>query len=242
MLKAPNSAINVFDNSKAAVNNFFQGQFQSDVITRDPLVSGYAFIKWLKVPSWVLKQYPSFRELTEKNFRAFGGLQDIDLNTFAIQEGFSQSENQFAGGAQMGQGFTLTHREYSGSPIRNSYTHWVSGVRDPVTNISRYPKEYGLEYSAANHTGELLYVMTRPDADNTGNSKIIEFACLYTMVMPTRIHLGHLNFQAGSNDGAELEQQFIGVPHISPAVDEIAIAELKALYPFMTMGDWKRSP
>jgi len=240
-LKKPSSSINVFDVAKATPDTFFQGQFQSEQIVRDPLISGYAFVKWLKVPTWVEKEYSGFRALTEKNMRAFGGLQDIDLNTFAMQEGFSNSENMFAGGAQMFQGFTMTHREYSGSPIRNAYTHWVTGVRDPVTNIARYPRDYQMEYSAANHTGELLYVMTRPDADNVNNGKIIEFACLYTMVMPVRIHLGHLNFTAGTNDGSELEQQFVGVPHISPAVDEIAVQQIRNTYKFATMGDFTRS-
>ena len=241
-LKKPSSNIQPFNYSAASTNTFFQGQFQSDTIVRDPLVSGFAFIRWLSVPGWVTKEYPDFQAMTEKNLRAFGGLNDIDMSTFAIQEGFTGSENQFAGGAQMFQGFTMTHREYSGSPVRNAYTHWVTGVRDPVTGVATYPKNYPeFEYTAKNHTAELLYIMTRPDADNVSNSKIIEFACLYTMVMPTRIHLSHLNFTAGTNDGTELEQQFVGVPHISPAVDELAIQELKKIqYTFMNMGDFKR--
>ena len=239
-LKKPSSSINQFNYTAASTSNFFQGQFQSDTIVRDPFVGGYAFIKWLHVPTWVEKEYPTFQALTEKNLRNFGGLNDIDMSTFAIQEGFSGSENMFAGGAQMFQGFSMTHREYSGSPIRNSYSHWVSGVRDPVTNIATYPKNYSLEYSAKNHTGELIYIVTRPDADNTSNASIIEFACLYTMVMPTRMHFSHLNFTAGTNDGSELEQSFIGVPHISPAVDELAAAQLAKLqYSMMNMGDFK---
>ena len=239
-LKKPSSSINQFNYTAASTSNFFQGQFQSDTIVRDPFVGGYAFIKWLHVPTWVEKEYPTFQALTEKNLRNFGGLNDIDMSTFAIQEGFSGSENMFAGGAQMFQGFSMTHREYSGSPIRNSYSHWVSGVRDPVTNIATYPKTYSLEYSAKNHTGELIYIVTRPDADNTSNTSIIEFACLYTMVMPTRMHFSHLNFTAGTNDGSELEQTFVGIPHISPAVDEIAAAQLSKLqYSFMNMGDFK---
>ena len=238
-LKAPSASINVFDNTKAASPTFFQGQFNSDTIVRDPYVSGYSFVKWLNVPAWVIAQYPSFAALTEKNLRAFGGLTDIDMNTFAISEGFTNSENMFAGGIQRFQGFTMTHREYSGSPIRNSYTHWVTGVRDPATNIARYPRDNpGTEYTAANHTGELLYVATRPDADNVTNGKIIEFACLFTMVMPLRMHLNHLNFTAGSTEGSELEQQFTGVPNISPAVDDLAVQMLQNLYSFVDMGDF----
>lgn len=235
-----NDKIMQFDYNAADTKNFFQGQFQSDTIQKDPLVSGFAFIKWLNVPDWVSKEYGSFQKMTEKNLRAFSGINDIDMNTFAIQEGFTGSENMFAGGAQMFQGFSMTHREYSGSPIRNAYTHWVTGVRDPVTGVATYPKKYQKEYSAKNHTGELIYIMTRPDADNTGNAKIIEFACLYTMVMPTKVPMGHLNFTAGSNDGTEIEMTFVGVPHIGANVNEIAIREIQKLnYEFMHAGDYK---
>ena len=233
-----NEGINTFDTTKATAGNFFQGQFQSDTIVRDPLVSGFAFIKWLHIPKWVTDEYKGFKDITEKNLRAFSGINDIDMNTFAIQEGFTGSENMFAGSAQMFQGFSMTHREYSGSPIRNAYGHWVSGVRDPATGIATYPAKYNLEYTAANHTGELIYIMTRPDADNK-KASAIEFACLYTMVMPTKIPMGHLNFTAGSNDGSEIEMPFVGVPHVGKAVNEIALAQLDSIYKFMSAGDFQ---
>lgn len=235
-----NEGINSFDTTKATDKNFFQGQFQSDTIVRDPLVSGFAFIKWLNVPDWVESVYRGFKELTEKNLRAFSGINDVDMNTFAVQEGFTGSENMFAGSAQMFQGFSMTHREYSGSPIRNAYGHWVSGVRDPVTGIATYPAKYQKEYSAANHTGELLYIMTRPDADNVNTPSVIEFACLYTMVMPTKIPMGHLNFTAGSNDGTEIEMPFVGVPHIGKRVNELAAEQIRSLsYGFMNAGNFE---
>lgn len=231
MLKRPSNAINVYGGSDVhgdpAQANFFTGGFNTTEIQRDPLISGYAFIAWLKVPTWVKQEYPSFAETYEKNFRAFNGMQDIDLSTVSITEGFSNSENHFAGQMQNFQGFSLTAREYSGSPIRNSVTHWTTGIRDPRTNIARYPREYNLDYSARNHTGELLYVVTRPDADNVNaNGKNIEFACLWTMVMPTRVPLSHLNFTAGSNDVSELELPFVGVPVINPNVDDLAVQTL----------------
>jgi hypothetical protein len=233
----PSSEINVYDDTLATTSTFFQGDFQSDGIVRDPLITGFAFIKWLNIPSWVTSVYPGFQALTEKNLRSFSGIQDIEITAASIAEGFTNSENNFAGGIQRYQGFSMSHREYSGSPIRNIYSHWVTSVRDPATGIATYPKDFGLEYTAANHTGELIYIMTRPDANNTADGKIIEFASLYTMVMPARMPLGHLNFQSGSNEPApELEQTFFGVPHISSAVDEVAVETLTSLYPFVTMG------
>jgi hypothetical protein len=231
--------INVFDTTLAQQSTFFQGDFQSDGIVRDPLITGFAFVKWLNVPNWVTAAYPGFQAITEKNLRNFGGISDIEISAAAIQEGFTASENNFAGSIQRFQGFTMSHREYSGSPIRNSYTYWVTGIRDPATGIARYPKVAGVEYSAANHTGELIYIMTRPDADNTSDANIIEFSCLYTMVMPSKVPLSHLNFQAGSNEpAAEIEQSFFGVPHISAQVDAVAVTQIANVYPFVTMGDF----
>lgn len=244
MLKRPSSKISQYGvgssvHGKATAENFFNGGFNTQDITRDPLVTGYGFIVWRKLPTWVTKEYPDLREMHEKLFRSFNGLQDIEMNTSAITEGFSNSEYQVATSAQNFQGFSMNFREYSGSPIRNSITHWVSGIRDPRTNLARYPKEYGLEYSAKNHTGELLYIMTRPDADNaSANGKNIEFACLMTAVMPTRIPLSHMNYTAGSNDTPEIELSFTGVPIIGPKVDDLAVSELGRVSSyFKTLGD-----
>jgi len=201
---------------------FFQGRSKTDSIDRDPLVSGYAFVKWLHLPSWVESQYKDFAALTEKNLRTFEGISDIELGTFSANEGFTNSETHYAGGIQRFEGFSMTHREWSGSPIRHAYTHWVTGIRDPATGIARYPKDFGLEYSAKEHTGELIYIMTRPDADNVSSNGVIEFACLYTAVMPTKIPLGHLNFTAGTNDGTELAMTWKGVPNISDEVNKLA--------------------
>lgn len=247
MLTRPSNAINVYGSTAVqgdpAQANFFNGGFGTTEIQRDPLLTGYAFIAWLKLPTWVTREYPSFKETYEKNFRAFSGMQDIDMNTVSVTEGFSASENQFAGSAQNFQGFSLTAREYSGSPIRNSITHWVTGIRDPRTNIARYPRQYNMEYSARNHTGELIYIVTRPDADNTAsNGKNIEFACLWTMVMPTRAPFSHLNFTAGTNDNPELELPFTGVPIINKAVDDLAVQVLKRVSAnIQTMSEVQRS-
>ena len=233
MLKGPHQSIQESGHrDRANAADYFRGHFKSQQIIRDPFVSGYSFIKWLAVPSWVEQdEYADFKAASEKNFRAFSGISSIDLNTFALNEGFSNTENMFAGGAQMFQGFSITHNEYSGSPIRNMYTKWVSGIRDPVTNMATYPKEYNLEYTAKNHSGDLLYVVTRPDANNVEKKTIIEFSCLYTLVMPTRIALDHLNYTAGSNDPVQIEMAFTGVPHISPAVDELAGNQLASMWP-----------
>jgi hypothetical protein len=106
------------------------------------------------------------------------------------------------------------------------YDKWVQGVRDARTGIATYPAKYGVEYSAFNHTGELLYIVVRPDANNSG-ADIIEKAVFYSNVMPKIVPNGHWNYTVGSQDLVQIEIPFSGVPEMNPYVDEFARQILK---------------
>ena len=80
-----------------------------------------------------------------------------------------------------------------------------------------------------------LYIVTRPDANNV-SMKNIEFAAYYTNVFPTRIPLGHLNYEMGSHDIQKIEIPFRGNLHISAQVDEYAKTLLETTYAFRTEG------
>jgi len=230
----PGSQINIYDDSLAANKYFFQGapNTNQDTLNYDPFLPGYAFIFWFKLPTWLTANFPNFANLTQKNFMAFSGLSDIDLQTVAHNYGFANNEYHVASTIQkQNTEFTLRHTEFSGSPIRNAYTFWVSGIRDPETGIATYPKFAGIDYAAKNHTAEMLYVVTRPDVNNTAKNNI-EFACYYTAIMPKRIPLNHLNFELGSHDIQNLEIPFSGNLHISPQIDAFAKTTLDSAYHF----------
>jgi hypothetical protein len=244
-------------------DNFFNGAINTIDVAYDPLISGYAFIKWLSLPGWVEGNFSStvptygnknvsgnsanslapsdpgdylflngFRALTQRTFLALSGLASIELATVAQNYGFANNEYQIAAGITKGNTeFTIRFQEYSGSPIRNSIAHWVSGIRDPETGVATYPQWTGT-YGAAYHTGQLLYIMTRPDADlnqlqsgslkATSQRNIIEFAALWTGVFPTRIPMDHLNYEQGTHDVATVEVPFKGVFHMSKNVNDLA--------------------
>jgi hypothetical protein len=207
--------------------DYYRGWFNTVQQHVDPLITGYAFVKWYDLPTWVTDFNSQFTNLTEKNLRAFDLPGDIEINKISSQAGFSTEETEFAGSIGKPTGFQMTHKEFSGSPIRHAYSHWVSGIRDPKTGVATYPLFSGLEYAAVNHTGSLLYVMTRPDATNFDNAAIIEFAAYFTNVMPTKIPLGHLNFSAGSNDAQEIQMSFTGMMHFGQSVTAFAAAEMQ---------------
>lgn len=232
----PDLGIRIYDSSLANKPNFFKGADNLQTLEFDPLVGGYAFIVWTKVPSWVLKEYPGFKHMTQKNFKGFSGLQDMELQTGAHTHGFAANEYHVATNMQkQNTDFSLKHAEFSGSPIKNMYQLWVTGIRDPQTGIATYPKIYGMDYAAKNHTGELIYIMTRPDANNT-EKKNIEFAAYYTNVMPTKLPLGHLNFELGQHDIQDLEISFKGTLNLSAQVDAFAQQMLKTSYAFRSEG------
>jgi len=236
----PSTQINVFKTDIAANKNFFTGSLDLQTLDFDPLVTGYAFIKWVTLPSWVTKVYPQFAALTEKNFKEFGGLSDIELQTFGVTHGFNANEFHVAGGIQkQNTEFTLKHQEFSGSPMKNMYQYWISGIRDPETGIATYPKIHGMDYATANHTGELIYIVTRPDANNVDKNNI-EFAAYYTAVMPKAIRLSHFNHTIGTHDQVEYDQSFSGDFHMSAKVDEFAKKVLKerVQFGFAEMGEF----
>ena len=221
-----NTADNRAIGNMAGATNKFTGGFNTSIIA-DPYLSGYAFTKWIGLPTWIdeiagadsVKNYQAY---SERAMRNFSGISSIDLSTVALNMGFSNSEAMFASGIQNFQGFSMTHKELQGSPLSRFYSGWVQGIRDPRTNIAIYPQLKDKKpYCAENHTCSLLYVVTRPDVMSTDadvKTNPIEYACLYTMVMPLRMPMDHYNFSAGSSDMTDLEMSFAGVPHFGAAI------------------------
>lgn len=233
-----NTALASHDASPATTN-FFTGSVNTGKNSFDPYVSGYAFIVWLKVPSW-LPNPDVFKQFSQKNFKSFGGLQNIELETEGVRQGFTANETHYTKGVgNKPSEFTLKYQEHSGSPLTKEYNGWVSGIRDPKTGIAVYPKQFGVEYHSDNHTGTLLYVVTRPDADNFGG-KNIEFASLWTHVQPKRINLEHFNFESGSHDFSELEQPFSAYMNIGSEVEKFATDYVASrVYPFYSENSFE---
>lgn len=225
----PGQNINAFKHDNAgqcASGSWFTGKMNTQVLDFDPLVTGYAFFVWTKLPFWVEDTYKNFKHMTQKNFKAFEGIQDIELQTAQYTHTFNANAYEYATSIQKGNtNFSIRHQEFSGNPIKNMYSFWVTGIRDPETDIALYPRAFGCEYAAKNHTGELLYIVTRPDANNTTHHNI-EFAAYYTAVMPTKVPIGHFGYNQGDHNSPEIDINFVGDFHIGPEVDDFAASVL----------------
>lgn len=239
MLKHDSNSIIVFDTNIATQNYFFNGSFNTLELDFDPLINGYSFFKWTRVPQWVTDAYPGFKAMTEKNFKEGFSLGDIELETLAMTHGFNANEYNYASGIKKNNtDFNIKHQEFSGSPIRNMYQYWITGIRDPETGIATYAKAVSTEYSAKNHTGEIIYIVTRPDANNVDTNNI-EFACYYSAVIPTKIQLSQFSHAIGTHNEVEYDQSFKGCFHMSAAIDAYAKTVLaNQVYGFREMNEF----
>ena len=223
MLRHDVNSVIVFDNANIATSNyFFNGSFNTLQLDFDPLINGYSFFKWTRVPKWIETAFPGFRDMTEKNFKEGFSISDIELETLTMTHGFNANEYNYASGIKKNNtDFNIKHQEFSGSPIRNMYQYWITGIRDPEIGIATYAKAVGTDYSAKNHTGEIIYIVTRPDANNVDKNNI-EFSCYYSAVIPTKIQLSQFSHAIGSHNEAEYDQSFKGCFHMSASVDAFA--------------------
>lgn len=236
------SSIRVYDQTPSSNGNFFTGGLNfHNLENYDPLITGYAFIIWDNLPGWVEAVFPNFKYLTQKNFISFNGISDIELQTAEYNYGFSNNSYNVPAGIQKGNTeFSLTHKELSGSPIKNGYQFWVSGINDPETGISEYGAAFNIDYSMANHSCSMTYIVTRPDANNIERPNI-EFSAYYTNVFPTKIPIGHFNYTQGTHDTVDIEQSFKGTIHLGPKVDAYAASKLREAYMFLTEGNFDPS-
>ena len=229
-----------------STDNLFTGVWnlnENNIERFDPFIGGQAAIYWTRLPQFFTTDATkNFRSLTTRNFKSFSGIGDITLDTDQISHGFTGNELPVATTIKKeNTSFTLKHYELAGSPIRELYQYWVTGIRDPETGIATYHgqlKEGGLTYSMKNHTGELIYVVTDPSFA-LGGASGIEFAAYYTNVFPTKIPQDHLNYSSGDHGLVEVDIEFRGCFHQSSDINSLAAQIMKSSAYNKTYGDYK---
>ena len=196
------------DNGRLSQYNFYQ--------------SGFAKIFWLTLPTFMELTKPDlvskFKNYTEKGHTSF----DMSTNTEDITGGIAgNSFKQVTGVKDDFDSFTIKCYEQVGSPLRETISYWLFGIRDPETGYATYQGivdtiEGG--YDPMNHTAELLYVVTDPSGSENG----IEYACLIQNIIPTKVPMSHLNMTHGEHSVAEIDLEFTGYKRESAYINEQA--------------------
>lgn len=216
---------------------------QGNIGQFDFMVGGYAMFKWVTMPTFMELGNPEltkrFKNLTEKASTSFEGINDISLQTEDVTGGFAgNSFKQVTNIKEEFDTFSMKVYEMNGSPIREAIAYWADGIRDKATGLATY---HGLVdtieggYTARNHTAELIYIVTNPSLSYNA----IEYACLITNIMPTKIPMSHLNYSHGDHPLVSFDLEFSGTKYESQYINAKAVEILKNYRDLSTYMDFK---
>jgi hypothetical protein len=131
---------------------------EKDVPTMGMKAASYAFIVWVNTPDWFKDDelMKDFVEKSQTKFKAFEGFRDIEISgDFDFNDTVELDDEP--------NHITLTHKDNLDMEIFNLYTRWY--------------KNQTLDDDA-----KLLYIMARPEVDETGAKYVVEFAAGYEIL------------------------------------------------------------
>lgn len=194
----------------------------------DPLVTGRARIFFLQMPRFMealmKEETRNFKHLLEYGNVSIDGIQNTTLDFSQMGGGYAGRQFDVATIAKdETSSITIKVYEFSGSPVREYVDNWITGISDPHTGIGHYHgmvNDGAIPYAAKNHTAEAIYVHTGP----TGMASDIEYACLFTNMIPKTVKKDHFNYESGSHEIVQTDIEFTTVKYESPQINSVAVA------------------
>lgn len=217
---------------------------------------GYYFLVVVDIPDFLkelAKKSTAYANLIntyvhilEYEFKGLSGLEDMTGETAEISDGISSVNMINKVNFQSASTFSMNYNERSGSILTKVNQLFLTGIKDPRTQIKTYhglvgfdndtlgvDKSYAL-YSPNGNRGrrpgwenevfKFLYFNT----DNT--AKAIENAYYIVSAQPTKAELSIYAGDKGSYDFPELSMEFSGYPIIGSKVNSAAMDILKAIH------------
>lgn len=203
----------------------------------DLFEGGYSFIKVLKIPTFIekLKSKDTVYEniinnyvhILENEFKGLDGLENMTADNLEITDGIKNVNFINKVNTQGASTITLNgYSERSGSVITKFNRLFLSGIKDPHTQIKTY---HGLIETGElrplyeNEVFTILYVVT----DNT-MMNVEESFVLYNG-QPTNAELNIYNTTRGEYDKKELSLEFQCIPYTNDYVNQKAQEMVQSL-------------
>jgi hypothetical protein len=192
----------------------------------NPYESGYAaFIicgmpKFIEALAAVNDSYNSlvdnWKHIIEYEFKSFDGIQDISADTTQLGDDLNNINVITKVNMQSATEFSLTYDEKSGSPLTKFAKLYLTGIKDPRTQVKTY---HGLIHSGAMEPGfenevfTFLYIVT----DNT--MREVEAAYLLLGCQLNSVDTDMYNYTKGDIGKKETTVKFSGYPVTSSFVE-----------------------
>lgn len=176
--------------------------------------SGYGFLFVLSGPEFCEKLaqqnqnyanlYENFKHILALEFKGIDGIENITSDTLDITDGISSLNILGKIQQQSASQVTFRFQERSGSPITKFISWYLTGIRDPRTQVKTYHGlvDQGYEPDYSKEIFTLLYINT----DNT--AKKVENAYLFLAAQPTQAETSIYNSEKGQIEFKEVSVEF----------------------------------
>ena len=195
----------------------------------NPYETGYAafiicdlpvFIKALaKHNSSYNKLIQNWAHIIEYEFKSFDGLDDITGETMQLGDDLNSINVINKVNMQSASDFTLTYDEKSGSPLTKFAKLYLTGIKDPRTQVKTY---HGLimkgivEPGFENEVFTFLFIATDSTMLN------VEYATLLIGCQLNSCETSMYNYTKGDINKKEVSVKFSGYPITSKQIDWVA--------------------
>ena len=234
-----------YTNTNSAINNMFKNTKDFKDVTSyrlmrgvpdfgslvqfNPYETGYAAFIICQMPKFidVLAKYNSdynkliknWAHIVEYEFKSFDGLEDLSADTIQLGDDLNSINVINKVNMQSASEFSLTYDEKSGSPLTKFARLYLTGIKDPRTQVKTY---HGLihnnilEPGFENEVFTFLFIA----ADNT--MRKVEFATLIIGSQLNSADTSMYNYSKGDISKKEVTVKFSGYPIIGTKIDAAA--------------------
>ena len=195
----------------------------------NPYETGYAAFIICQMPKFidVLAKYNSdynkliknWAHIIEYEFKSFDGLEDMSADTIQLGDDLNSINVINKVNMQSASEFSLTYDEKSGSPLTKFAKLYLTGIKDPRTQVKTY---HGLihnnilEDGFENEVFTFLFIAT----DNT--MRKVEFSTLIVGAQLNSADTSMYNYTKGDIGKKEITVKFSGYPIIGTKIDAAA--------------------
>ena len=202
----------------------------------NPYETGYAAFIICGMPKFIealaamddeyYKLVENWKHIVEYEFKSFDGLQDLNAETITLGDDLNNINVINKVNMQSASDFTLTYDEKSGSPITKFAKLYLTGIKDPRTQVKTY---HGLihndlmEPGFENEVFTFLFIST----DNTMRN--VEAAYLLIGCQLNSADTDMYNYTKGDISKRDVQVKFTGYPITSSEIEKCATEMIRYL-------------
>ena len=195
----------------------------------NPYETGYACFIICQMPRFIellAKVNPNYNKLmqnwahiVEYEFKSFDGLQDLTADTIQLGDDLNSINVINKVNMQSASEFTLVYDEKSGSPLTKFAKLYLTGIKDPRTQVKTY---HGLIHSGLMEPGFENEVFTFLFITTDNTMREVENATLIIGAQLNEANTDMYNYTKGDIAKRDVNVKFSGYPIHSSVIDQCA--------------------